>query len=325
MQRGLLWTGAGLLVGIASCERFQPDVFAAVTAIPPWCWLIACTGLVGVGFPAASRWERIVAGVLLFSFLILSIEQSRSLSRSGWHSLFSRREDGDRPELRVVTINCSVGSRQAVDEVIRFGPDIVFLQESPNEQAVREMAQAMFASAASVVWSPDCSIVARGQLRPINRKETHFVQATWTLPDSQAMEVICIRLSPPIVRYDLWAPSCWTDHADIRRKHRAEGAAIASAFSSVPNKRPILLGGDCNAPSGDGTLQVWSSRLHDSFGTAGRGWGATVLNVLSVLRFDQLWCSDNLVALAIWSAKSQYSDHRLVVGDFILASPRRRQ
>src|SRR6185369_1839749 len=103
-------------------------------------------------------------------------------------------------------------------------------------------------------------------------------------------------------------------------KHRAEATAISNGLSSVPKERPILMGGDCNAPSGDGALHVWFARLHDAFDVAGLGWGATVLNGLPVLRFDQLWCSDNLEAIAVWSVKTQYSDHRLVVGDFELTS-----
>ena len=254
--------------------------------------------------------------MLLLSFLICSVEQSHSLSRSAWYSLFDRRNVEHRSHLRVVTINCNVGSRQAVDEAAQFDPDIMLLQESPNEQAVHDIAQSMFGSEASVVWSTDCSIVARGQLQPTNGNQNNFVQATLTLVDGRTIEVICLRLSPPLVRYDLWAPTCWTNHAELRRKHRAEATAISNALSSVPNERPILIGGDCNSPSGDGALNVWFSRLHDAFNAAGRGWGATVLNGLPVLRFDQLWCSENLVAIAVWSEKTHHSDHRLVVGDF---------
>ena len=308
------------LLGIALCEHFQPDAFTAVTAIPPWCWLIVCVVLGSIGLKGTTRWERVVAGVLVLSFVIGSVEQSHSLSRSAWYSLFKRGEVERRSHLRVVTINCNVGSRQAVEEAAQFDPDIILLQESPNEQAVHDIAQSMFGSEAGVVWSTDCSIVARGQLQPKSGKENHFVQATFTLVDGRTIEVICLRLSPPIVRYDLWAPSCWTNHAEIRRKHRAEATVISNALSSVPNERPILIGGDCNSPSGDGALDVWHPRLHDAFITSGRGWGETVLNGRPVLRFDQLWCSENLEAIAVWSVKTHHSDHRLVVGDFDMRS-----
>ncbi|HEX3725111.1 MAG TPA: hypothetical protein VHV08_02670, partial [Pirellulales bacterium] len=169
------------LLGIALCEQFQPDAFAALTAIPPWCWLLACVGLGSLGVAGATRWEKIVAGLLLLSFVNCSVEQSHSLSRSAWYSLFSRREERHRSHLRVVTINCNVGSRQAADEATQFDPDIVLLQESPNEPAVRDMAQSMFGNEASIVWSADCSIVARGQLQPTNGKGKDFAQATLTL------------------------------------------------------------------------------------------------------------------------------------------------
>ena len=325
MRRGLLWSAAVALLGIAACEQFQPDALAALSAIPPWCWLVACVGLGSLGVAGATRWEKIAAGVILLSFLMFSVEQSRSISRSAWYSTVGSSEHRDRSHVRVVTINCNVGSRQAADEVTRFDPDIVLLQESPSEQVAHEMAESMFGGEAGVVWSADCSILARGQLRPSNHKEKHFVQATLALVDGQTMEVICLRLSPPLVRYDLWAPSCWIDHAHIRQKHREEAAAILNALSGVPIERPILIGGDCNAPSGDGALRVWSLRLHDAFTVSGLGWGATVLNAVPVLRFDQLWCSDDLEAVAVWSVKTQHSDHRLVVGDFNMAPHRERQ
>jgi endonuclease/exonuclease/phosphatase (EEP) superfamily protein YafD len=140
-----------------------------------------------------------------------------------------------------------------------------------------------------------------------------------TLAAGPTIEIISLRLAPPLVRYDLWSPSCWTEHAAIRRQHRAETEALVKALSATPAERPILIGGDCNAPAGDGALQVWNDRLHDAFIQAGRGWGCTVLNLAPVLRFDQLWCSDKLRARGVWSVKTRHSDHRLVVGDFELA------
>jgi endonuclease/exonuclease/phosphatase (EEP) superfamily protein YafD len=260
-----------------------------------------------------------VAGVLLLFFVGFSVEQSHSLSRAVWYSLFRSREEGHRSCVRVVTINCNVGSRQAADESTQFDPDIVLLQESPNEQVVRDIGESLFDSEASIVWSADCSIVARGKLVPTNQKDKLFVQATLTLADGRTIEVICFRLSAPLVRYDLWAPSCWTNHTEMRRKHRTEATAVMDALTCVPRDRPLLIGGDCNAPAGDGALNVWSQRLHDAFASVGLGWGGTVLNALPALRFDQLWCSDNVTPIAVWAMKTQYSDHRLVVGDFEVA------
>lgn len=90
------------------------------------------------------------------------------------------------------------------------------------------------------------------------------------------------------------------------------------SLAAVPSDRPIVLGGDCNAPAGDGALQVWSTRLNDAFDKAGVGWGNTVLNGFPVLRFDQLWSSPGLFPTEVRSVCTEHSDHRLVVGDFEL-------
>jgi vancomycin resistance protein VanJ len=321
VRRSLLWIAAAVLLGIALCEWLQLDSLVAVTAIPPWCWLAACMAIGGLGFSSATRWDRVASGAIAFAFLAFFVEQTWSLGRSARNLLVGGAQDNLQPRLRVVTINCNAGSQSAAREVLRFNPDVVFLQESPNEEAVRDLAETLFGSAASHVWSPDCTVIARGKLEPTNAKARHFVQATLTFIDGQVVEVMYLRLSPPVVRYDLWAPACWSEHAAARRKHCQEAMDIWQALSSVPNERAILIGGDCNAPAGDGALQTWAFRLRDAFGTAGRGWGATVLNGSPVLRFDQLWCSIEIKPRAIWSARTEHSDHRLVVGDFAIPSP----
>ena len=131
-------------------------------------------------------------------FLLTSVEQSHSLLRSALDSFSGGEKPASGRRLRVVSINCDVGSRTALDEAGRFEPDIVLLQESPGEQAVREVATSIFGSGASVVWSPDCSIAARGELRPVAGKERHFVEAAWTMQDGRTIEVVCLRLSPPV-------------------------------------------------------------------------------------------------------------------------------
>lgn len=318
-RRSCLWISGSVLLGVALIEWRQPDALAAVTAIPPWCWLIACVLLGSLGFAVATRQEKVAVLAVLLAFLCVSIEQTRSLTRSAGDLFFNRTAIAPSLRIRAVTLNCSGGNRSAAAEILRLEPDVAFLQESPNEQAVQELGQTLFGNAGSVVWSPDCSIIARGQLQPANATSQHFVQATWTPTDGRVMEVICLRLSPPVVRYDLWSPGCWQEHATSRRKHRAEAREVAIALSSASGGRPILIGGDCNAPAGDGALQEWSPRLVDAFGIAGRGLGATVLNSIPVMRFDQLWCSNELVPTSVRAVSNDHSDHRLVVADFTLS------
>ncbi len=306
-----------VLVADAVVERWQFDGLSAATAIPPWCWLIATLLLGVLGWSGAPRWEKRALVVAALLFAATTVEQTRSLGRLAWRTV-GRSAPAPASRLRVATLNCDVASVAAAGEVRPLRPDIVLLQESPNAEALRRLANDLFGDEGSVVWSPDCAIVARGQLRQVATPHSHFVQATLALSNGGEVEVVCLRLAPPVVRYDLWSPSAWREHAGLRKKHRQQALAIAESLAAVPSDRPIVLGGDCNAPAGDGALQVWSPRLNDAFDKAGVGWGNTVLNGFPVLRFDQLWSSPGLFPTEVRSARTEHSDHRLVVGDFEL-------
>src|SRR4029079_10711252 len=76
VRRAFLWIAVAMLLGVAFCEWCQSDAFAAVTAIPPWCWLIACVVIANLGMASARRWERITAAAIFLAFLAISVEQS---------------------------------------------------------------------------------------------------------------------------------------------------------------------------------------------------------------------------------------------------------
>ena len=127
------------LLVIAMCEWLQPNALTALTAIPPWCWLVACVALCCLGITTARRAEQSIAVLVVIGFTGLAVEQSFSVPRSVYASIFRPRENVDAVRLRVVTINCNSGDPSAVREAFAQDPDIVFLQESPNEQAIHEL------------------------------------------------------------------------------------------------------------------------------------------------------------------------------------------
>jgi hypothetical protein len=166
---------------------------------------------------------------------------------------------------RAITFNCNAGSKLTAFEIVRLRPDVVLLQESPNQESVQELAEKLFGSEGAVCWSADCSIIVRGKLQAVARSGSsrHFVHATWTRVDGEAMDIICVRLTPPVVNYALWSPSCWREHAVARQQHRLETYQIAKFFAEIPTSRPILLAGPscweaiatvrlATAPSGNG-------------------------------------------------------------------------
>jgi endonuclease/exonuclease/phosphatase (EEP) superfamily protein YafD len=302
------------MISIAAIHWLQPDSCAALTAIPPWCWLIAFVGIAAVAVRRVPNWQRWAFLLMAGGFSLLVVEQVGSYARSARGMLFDAAHH-DR-SFRAVTLNCNAGSKLAAFEVLRLRPDVLLLQESPNHEAVQELAEKLFGSEGAMLWSADCSIVARGKLEAGTGSSRHFVHASWTRVDGQTVGIYCIRLTPPVVNYALWSPSCWREHAAARRQHRLETGQIARVLAETPSGRPILLGGDCNCPAGDGALGEWYPRLQDAFNAAGQGWGMTVLNRIPVLRFDQLWSSAEVRPLAVWAEGSEHSDHRMVVGDF---------
>ena len=57
---------------------------------------------------------------------------------------------------------------------------------------------------------------------------------------------------------------------------------------------------------------------------AGRGWGATIIDIAGVplIRIDQIWTSRQLRATNAFADRPCRSDHRLVVADFLSNSGR---
>ena len=312
-QRALCWGAALLAICLVAWHRIQPDALAAITAIPPWCWWIAGLLMLLAGCRRSPRWQVALVSVVLLGTAVVCVEEVTSLARGVWHAI--RGTTSEPGLVRAVTLNCNIGSPSAAAEVCELSPDIVFLQESPNESVAQEIARTMHGGEGHVLWSAGCSIIARGEL--MNRRNgRHFVQATLSLPGGAEIELLSVSLSSPVVRYDLWNPSCWREHAANRRLHNAELAEIAKAIREIPSDRPVLLGGDLNAPAGDGSQFVLTPRLHDAFGMAGIGWARP--SSIPSQCFDSIsfGAVNKFNRWAVWSVKSKHSDHRLVVGEF---------
>ncbi len=284
-----MWLAVYLLAVTGVLAHSQPDALGAITAIPPWCWLSAGVFLSAWGYRAAARWEQAVAVLTIVVFAAAEVEQTQSLARSIGDALLGRRS-ATAPPWRLVTINCDTGSRAALREALALHPDIVLVQESPNEAALAAEARAAFGSDAAWLWSSDCAIIARGTLHLSEPPTANFLNAIWKPNDELTLEVISLRLSPPVVRYDLWAPSCWAEHMAVRRRHATEAAQVEAVLGSTMVTSGTIVGGDCNEPAGSGALRSWRGALRDAFATAGRGWGGTVLNQWPMQRFDQVWC-----------------------------------
>ncbi len=313
---GFLLISAVLCLFLSVCYYWQWDKCAAVTIFPAWAWLLPGLFLTGIGFQKKLKWP--VAGVffLWIIFLFSFVEESRSLLRSRSCSIQqweTARRQGNA--LRVVSLNCA-GSENAVQEILSYNPDIILLQESPGREMVKNLAQKIFKENSGYVWNFDTSILARGKISAED-KSTCFVRARVRLPSGREVYVLSLRLFPPIVRLDLWSPSCWRDQTLNRRQHRIQIQKIAQNIQSIPQAIPIIIGGDFNAPAKDGAMELLHPRLRDTFTEAGTGWGNTGLNDIPVARVDQIWTTNHVKPVAVFAGKTLHSDHRMVICDLI--------
>lgn len=211
-------------------------------------------------------------------------------------------------------------------EVSAFQPDIVLLQEAPGRREVVRLGQQLFGRDAGIALNLDTSLLARGSVRPAAPAlgwRNCFVEARVRLRSGQEIQVISVRLTPPLFRMDLWNPDCWRAQSENRRLRYAQMEAVAARIAALPPGLPLVIGGDMNAPPGDRVFRLLQPRLHDAFRTAGRGWGNTIINDFPFLRIDQVWTSPHFAVVSVRGEKTQHSDHRMVVCDLLLRDPDR--
>jgi len=318
-RRVVPYFSAVLCANVALAYWFQPDALAAVTLVPIWFWLVPAMVLARLGY---ERNRRVLVGAVLLSWLLVGL-----VGDGEFHYLLGLRGSADPSwsaarcqgrALRVVTLNCRMGNAAAAAEVADYDPDIVLLQESPGRGQVEQLAHALFGPEGEILWSADTSILARGRVVPVpNPPAAHFVRANVILVDGFEADVVCLRLNPPVSRLDFWSPGFWRDHRDNRIRHRKELQDIASALAPRVGATHVIVGGDFNAPAGDGAFEPLVPRYHDTFREGGRGWGKTGTNDFPLFRVDQIWTSRGLCAEAVVARKTKHSDHRLVVCDLM--------
>jgi len=323
MQAGFLALSALLCVSLPLCYWLRLDFCAAVTFLPAWIWLSPGLILATAGWSRTRK--RVVAGVVLLwvVYVVVSAEEARSLMRlrpwpaPGWEQARDRGE-----ALRVISVNCSGGDLAAAEEVAPYHPDIVMLQETPERSQVKKLARRLFGMEAGVGRGVDTDIIARGTVTARPRRGLPpyaFVQARVRLTSGIEAEVFSAHFLPPVIRFDVWSPSCRREQTEKRRVHRQQMQEIAEVMAALPATMPIIIGGDFNVPGGDGVFRLLEPRLHDTFKEGGIGWGDTVLNDMPVSRFDQIWASKHLRAVAVVARETRYSDHRMVICDLVIS------
>jgi len=318
-RKWALVVSATLCLAISICRCLQPDWLAPVTLVPAWFWLLPALALTVRGISPRHRLWSLAVVTLWVVYTVLLVEEARSLSRTRSRPIAEWKSARDRGRgIRVVSLNCAAGDRQAAEEVARWQPDIVLFQESPSRKHLDHLSRELYGNDGAYLWGGDTSILARGRIQPSGADRTpHFVHATVQLPTGLTADVFSVRLSPPVFRLDFWMPGFWCDHRDKRIKHRQQILEVMKRIEGIPEHQFLIVGGDFNAPPDDSALGPLQKRLLDTFLEAGHGWGNTGTNNAPFFRVDQIWASPHFRAESVTAQKTIHSDHRMVVCDLV--------
>lgn len=306
-------------VGVLGVHRFQPDALAFLTVFPIWSLWLPGLLSAAVAWRSASRgvgWSVAAVWAIVIWF---SSDSPAALLRRAPNAGSAAISTSAIDTLRVVSFNTGSERLRAADELARWAPDIVLLQESYPRDDVARLAESLFGDAAGWLWNNDTAILARGAVvavEPATGANPSFALAEVSLLGRPKLHVISLRLAPQPVRFDFWTPDCWKTYASIRRKHRQELTATVAEIDRLPITAPVLIGGDFNAPADDAIFRLLRPKYEEAFKSAGCGWGCTLPNEFPLLRIDQVWATSSLRPVAAWSVASEHSDHRLVIADF---------
>ena len=296
-----VWTLAQAIAwcGLVLAYLLPTDALYALTIWPPFVWAVAGSLLALTVIRSRKRFAVAMMAAWLGFFLAFGDEKN-------W--VMNRVSPVSDPDLVVITLNCAGGSSQAAEEAFALAPDILLLQESPSEPALRKLAQKHFGSDYQIAMGVDASIVVRtGQLTAIEQGLTHTL-AIFQTESGDPILLGSLRLSPPVFRLDYWNPECWKDYAANRAIHRRELQEIATLAFEQTQTQSMIIGGDFNWTPERGLNGILAPMLRP----ASKGSGYTAINSFPLARIDQVWSSLDFAASSE-AFTTKESDHRMVV------------
>ncbi|MBL0058532.1 MAG: endonuclease/exonuclease/phosphatase family protein [Elusimicrobia bacterium] len=306
---------AVLLAGLFFCYGFRSDSVAAITVFPHWVWVAPAAFLMWIGF----RNRKGLHLLILLGWLGFIVVFSDSPFR-----YFQRRDHGLKSEnvgehqnktLRVVSLNCAGGSEDAAREVIPLKPDIVFLQEVPEEKTVLKLTKDLFGEFGNLVRGEEAAILVSGKVTTMKGLPWFVARAKVELPNGVKLNLTTFRLKAPIVRADLWNPECWRVQKADRIARRKQLKEILDTIEKDVDTAHSVMGGDFNAPPGDAIFRLIGPGWSDAFEVGGTGWGATMPNNSPFFRIDRIFKSNGIRVVQAKTAKTNFSDHRALIVD----------
>jgi endonuclease/exonuclease/phosphatase (EEP) superfamily protein YafD len=323
---GCVGSSLVLLLVTAVCFWRQPDRFAAFTVVPIWLWGIC--GLLPLLFAAyflRTRHSLKVVGLWMIT-LLFGADEAQVLFHFGKSPPLPGPAAAyqSKPVVRVITLNCNMGSYGDVSpDLAAWQPDVVLLQEILPHQA-RRIATALFGGAGEVRSYRTNAIVTRWKFKKVTVTPSQpDQQATLRLPNGAEIEIVNVHLATAATDLRLWRRSAWVNHRNNRVARRQELAfthKLLRTTTDFPNL-PVLFGGDFNAPASDPVFRQLTPDFRDAFAVAGTGWGDTFQRRLPILRIDHIFATPHFTPVRCRVVVTRHSDHRMVVADFLTDPP----
>jgi endonuclease/exonuclease/phosphatase family metal-dependent hydrolase len=250
-----------------------------------------------------------------------------------------------KPKIRVLSynINSGYGGADHLDEQIaRFDPDIVFLQEIGwDVKALNERLRARYAE---VQTSTQFLIASRFPIRstrepdklPFNgdARSPRFIVHAIDTPLGAITFYNVHPISPRQGFYHLRGAGLRREILSGRlfsgeRADWMQGSAElrelqVRAFSEFASQesQPVVIAGDTNLPGLSATFGRYLSRFRDGFRDAGSGFGYTFdTGRTPWMRLDRILASDQLEFVRFEVGDSLASDHLCVVADLQRSTP----
>lgn len=319
---------------VVLCFAVRWDRAALVTIVPFPVWCAIGAAIAGVSL----LWRRTNPGLAILALwgaTFLWSDELRAWKNWGRPAPAPAGPAADvatgRRPLRIVSYNTFLKSVPAAAEVKAWNPDIVFLQESPPQHQLEDLARELYANEALLAMRPDCAIIARGLALqvfdfqwpvPLPGGVPWAICGRLTLPDGRALDLLNLHLLPAETDARFWSRQTWRDHASNRRNRRFQLSLLFTALQTITEKlppAPLIVAGDFNAPARDsGLLVLPAFGLRDSYEAASSRPGNTYPNRFPLQRIDQAWFSPELVPVRHGTFKGLHSDHRMVIVDFLM-------
>tara|TARA_R110002124_G_scaffold109013_1_gene261763 strand:+ start:777 stop:1808 length:1032 start_codon:yes stop_codon:yes gene_type:complete len=305
------------LISVSICYAWQPDICAAVTVYPSWCWFVGGLFLALILLRAKRQRVALVSIGLWFVFLVVFADTPLSLWRGLWNPPDVVAQPGQIP-LRVISLNAH-GSSRAVAALEQWQPDLILIQETPGAGTLREVGQTILGENSGLLAGVDASILSRTPIEPL-ASSVNYTIGKVRVKTGQEVLVVSLRLTPPPFRADLWNPECWRAYRDQRIHQRDELRQLSRRLAELSTDLPVILGGDFNVNPRDPIFRELPANLRDAFQSAGIGWGNTITNEAPFLRIDQVWINNFIESVQVSAEVATDTDHRLVLADLLLTA-----